>query len=312
MSLFTFGCSFTQYKWPTWADIVGQEFESYENWGQSGGGNQFIFNSLIECLVKNKISMNDTVIIMWSSFAREDRYVDGKWITSGGIFTQDVYDGQFVKKFADLRGYCIRDYNTIFAAQNILKNIGCKFYFLSMLPLTNPDQYHNDNCTDKIADLLTYFKPILDQTRSSIYEVIFNFDWCSRPRPFVYDGHSATKKNQYNAIKDPSWPVWPGSLYSTTEDRAFLTALSDKIKKECLETFGLDLYKSTTPKDAPASRVKQLDLHPTPSEHLEYLEKVLPEISISQSTKDWVAHVDTQARSSEPCSPWAWQTITRW
>ena len=46
--LFTFGCSFTSYHWPTWADILGREYDYFENWGRSGGSNQFIFNSLIE------------------------------------------------------------------------------------------------------------------------------------------------------------------------------------------------------------------------------------------------------------------------
>lgn len=32
--LFTFGCSFTKFFWPTWADILGQEFDYYENWGR--------------------------------------------------------------------------------------------------------------------------------------------------------------------------------------------------------------------------------------------------------------------------------------
>ena len=34
--LFTFGCSFTNYAWPTWADFLGLEFEHFENWGVSG------------------------------------------------------------------------------------------------------------------------------------------------------------------------------------------------------------------------------------------------------------------------------------
>jgi hypothetical protein len=29
--LYTFGCSFTKYKWPTWADFIGNQFEIYEN-----------------------------------------------------------------------------------------------------------------------------------------------------------------------------------------------------------------------------------------------------------------------------------------
>ena len=30
------------------------------------------------------------------------------------------------------------------------------------------------------------------------------------------------------------------------------------------------------------------DYHPTPVEHLEYIEKILPEYTISDSTVDWV------------------------
>ena len=73
--LYTFGCSFTQYFWPTWADILGQEFDYYENWGKLGGGNQFIFNSIIECSLRNKLTPNDTVAIMWTNVTREDRYI---------------------------------------------------------------------------------------------------------------------------------------------------------------------------------------------------------------------------------------------
>ena len=41
---------------------------------------------------------------------------------------------------------------------------------------------------------------------------------------------------------------------------------------------------------------ERYDLHPTPIEHLEYLEKVLPEISISESTKDWVLSMDAELK----------------
>ena len=45
--LFTFGCSVTEFIWPTWADILGREFDYYENWGRVGAGNLYIFNSII-------------------------------------------------------------------------------------------------------------------------------------------------------------------------------------------------------------------------------------------------------------------------
>ena len=41
--LITFGCSFTDYSWPTWADIIALDREvEYENWAIGGGGNQQI------------------------------------------------------------------------------------------------------------------------------------------------------------------------------------------------------------------------------------------------------------------------------
>ena len=40
--LYTFGCSFTKYVWPTWADLLLSQVDG-ENWGMCGGGNKFIF-----------------------------------------------------------------------------------------------------------------------------------------------------------------------------------------------------------------------------------------------------------------------------
>ena len=48
--LFAFGCSFTGYGWPTWADIIGQSFDYYENWGKSGIGNYLISSRVVERL----------------------------------------------------------------------------------------------------------------------------------------------------------------------------------------------------------------------------------------------------------------------
>ena len=76
--LYTFGCSFTNYKWPTWADILSKEFEYFENWGRPGAGNSYITNAVVEASIKNKFTKDDTIMIMWSSMTREDRYLDKK------------------------------------------------------------------------------------------------------------------------------------------------------------------------------------------------------------------------------------------
>ncbi len=70
--LFTFGCSFTNYKWPTWADFIATEYDYYENWGKSGAGNYHILSQLFECNQINNFTKNDTVLIMLTSFTRFD------------------------------------------------------------------------------------------------------------------------------------------------------------------------------------------------------------------------------------------------
>ena len=58
--LFTFGCSFTMYAWPTYADFLGYSFDEYENWAFPGLGNRAIAERIAECHVKNKFTeIND-------------------------------------------------------------------------------------------------------------------------------------------------------------------------------------------------------------------------------------------------------------
>ena len=120
---FAFGCSFTHYFWPTWADIIGREIPYYENWGKGAAGNQFIFNSIIECNLRNKFNEDDLVIAMWSSCSREDRYLNGNWLVAATDNRDDVYGKSWMDKFGkEGKGNMIRDFASISAIQQILEN----------------------------------------------------------------------------------------------------------------------------------------------------------------------------------------------
>ena len=241
--LFTFGCSFTQYCWPTWANILGQEYDKFENWGKPGAGNSFIFNSLIESIKRNTIDKDDTVIIMWTSIGREDRWVSERgWVTPGSIYNQDEYDKKFVTKWADPQGYLIRDLAFISAAQMILSATGCKWEFISLAPL----YYYDDSGTKKnklIIDnkLQSLYNKELSVIKPSVFEVVFKNNWSSR----------------------------------------------DKIKP-------------LLPDD-----------HPTPIEHLMYLDAVLPNYTISPETRDLVILADKNVILNKPFdwSHWRNQNI---
>lgn len=137
---FAFGCSFTYYLWPTWADIIGQNIPHYENWGIGGAGNQFIFNSIIECNRRNKFSKDDLVIVMWTSCSREDRYVDNSWLVAATENRAKLYGKDWAKKFANQgKGLMIRDFATIDATQQLLDAFKCDWVNLNGLPLIRFD-----------------------------------------------------------------------------------------------------------------------------------------------------------------------------
>lgn len=235
--LYTFGCSFTQYwRWPTWADALGQEFDHFENWGLCGAGNSYILWSLIECNQRNRLNAGDEVWIMWSNTSREDRYVDNRWVEGGNIYwtTGSQLPAEYVKKFACERGYLIRDMANIAAAKQLLEHWGCKFKFLSMVPLTKTNEtiglgYNPDDRRSSDQDVRDLYQDVLSTIAPSVLELIFNGEWWSRPGGIPLDGE--TKR----------------------------------------------------------------DFHPTPLEHVEYLDLVAPGV-LSDATREWMTKCYWQAK----------------
>jgi len=269
--LFTFGCSFTSYIWPTWADILAARFDEHQNWGRAGGGNQFIANSLVECHLKNKISCADTVAIMWSNVSRIDSYKDGKWILTGNMYTNSEQPA-VVRYFDDARGLFIRDLASIYLAHQLIEKIGCRHYIFSMTDILNPTQYGSDNASDLVSDMLPFYQETLSKIRPSVHKVIFNYDWSSRP--FGDKILVEELQQHYQKVAGPDWPEF---------NKIFEPDTHKALKKKILrEIFNLNKWDWKTM----LGHCRRSDLHPTPLEHIEYLAKVLPEEPTSSETYD--------------------------
>jgi hypothetical protein len=150
---FAFGCSFTNYKWPTWADIIGKDIELYVNWGQLGAGNYFIFNSIIEADARYNFTKDDLIIIFWSIKEREDRYVGNKWEHTSPYNVESKYGREWASNYYfDNRNYLIRDLSLIKATQTILSSKHCDWANLSwgeFLDSTEKDNYDIASISDK-------------------------------------------------------------------------------------------------------------------------------------------------------------------
>ena len=170
---FAFGCSMTSYYWPTWADIISREIPESYNYGQSGGGTLFISSQVTEANLRYQFDQNDLVMVMWSSIAREDRYRHGQWITPGNIYTQNYFDDDFVKAWADTRGYLIRDLSVITMCKKMLDSLNVDYHMLNMSPFVD------NSSTD--LDVTDFFKETLDEIYKDILTVEYNGVWPQHP-----------------------------------------------------------------------------------------------------------------------------------
>lgn len=146
--LFTFGCSFTQFNWPSWADLLGQEqgVFYFANWGCAGLGNRAIAERVAECNVRAKFTPDDVVIVQWSSHFRHDWMHTrmpvedvSLWRTKGSIFSPPnhyTFDEHWVRKFWDEKAYYIHTLNSIALVQGLLDASGCKWYMTSLNDLS--------------------------------------------------------------------------------------------------------------------------------------------------------------------------------
>lgn len=146
--LFTFGCSFTNYNWPTWADLLGQEYlPLYYNWGYPGLGNRAIAERVAECHARMDIGPEDTVVVQWSSPLRNDYMkfdlrttTEGtKWKTHGSIFSKEnsrIYDRKWIADFWDEKAYLVHTLNNIILTIGILESTGCSWRMTAMNDIT--------------------------------------------------------------------------------------------------------------------------------------------------------------------------------
>lgn len=266
--LFTFGCSLTRYQYPTWADILGKEWEYYENWGKPGSGNLYILNSLIECLHRNNLSSDDYVMIMWTGLSRIDYYQFGTWRSLVNNFPNE--SGHLAVNCPD--GYEIVNYPLMYAAHKILDENNIPYKSMTW---TN---YFNNSPVGILYN----------DTLNKIFKIKFNFNRINyKPLPTLY--YSERLKNLYTTMAGKDWP----SL-GTIVDGSYVCANSE-IEAEILNF--IKIYSHD--KDVQMVLNQTVDTHPRPSQHLEAVNCYFSEVKISDATQQWVQEIDEKIISGK-------------
>ncbi len=174
---FSFGCSFTKYKWPTWADIIAYDLNcTYYNFGKSGAGNMYISNIIAQADNFFQFNKHDLVVICWTNVFREDRYTSKQeWILPGNLSTQQIYDRKFVRKYNSIEHCLLRDYAQIYFVYQLLKS-KTNLQFLCMInPFDIFDQFDNTIVVNKKLDVLkNTYSSIIDIMPKDYYAYLWN------------------------------------------------------------------------------------------------------------------------------------------
>lgn len=127
---FAFGCSYTNYVWPTFADLVGCNFEEFYNFGLSGSDNTYALNRLIDTHSHFQLNPETDFVIYgvtgFGRFTYWDRNHD--WIAQGDVNFSERKDP---RKNNFLR---LENYSPIYAAY---RSINAIKIFKNFLQATN-------------------------------------------------------------------------------------------------------------------------------------------------------------------------------
>ena len=254
--LFTFGCSFTQYIWPTWADILSKNFKFYENWALAGAGNLYIFNSIIEANKRHCFNKEDTIIIMWSGLTRIDYYKNNSWQPQGGDF-------EF--KHNDITGVEVINYAYIDSIKSLFDSLGLNYKMLCLTPYTKNCKSY-DLYKDSIDSLTLFPYKTTNKTVSLNLSDLKN--------TYFYD----LIKGTYDRNAGSDWPKFDDYWNNTSIVKNI--KIQNEIKN-CISAFteGYNhLQKS----------INLVDSHPIPYEHLTAVTKLFPNYVLSNQTENWV------------------------
>jgi len=138
--LFVFGCSYTSWMTPTWADFLATGYDHFENWAIEGIGNRAIVERLSECLLSRNIGKDDTVVVQWTEPHREDYHRPDllpttNWSRMGSIFNQGT--SKIIVDSWNEKSYLMHSMNFIHLGINLLSNSNCKWFATSSSDLTH-------------------------------------------------------------------------------------------------------------------------------------------------------------------------------
>jgi hypothetical protein len=141
--LITFGDSFANYVWPMWPELLAQDYDETLNYGRSGCGNSYIFNSFMTHHLTKGFSHTDTVIIEWTEPTRVDFIKDGDWVTEGNKTVESLMINDLDYFLSD-QTVVLNQLTMMVSVIQFLANSGCNWYFMFLNEASMPHRVSAD------------------------------------------------------------------------------------------------------------------------------------------------------------------------
>ena len=268
--LFTFGCSMTKSFYPTWADILGRNWEYSENWARSGVGNTFIFNSIIECDHRNHLTPEDTILILWTAMSgRHDCYQFDRW-----VHEMDAYPDKFGSKgfrYNCPTGYEIINYAQICAIHGYLDSKKINYKSMTWYQI------------DQDTEIAKFYQSTVDKIEYVKFEP--NQKYYKQPSD-EYQTFLETATKLYQDLAGDQWPSLDNIIkgqYNITEDF---------VKKELEDFEKLLTTQKNNVRQTFKEKAENIDSHPLPTQHFKMVENTFPDIKLSADTEHWCESIE--------------------
>lgn len=179
MSWGAFGCSFTKFKWYTWADFLKINVSKSKNHGLAGSSNEFICRQILKHGKKH-----NSIVVMWSGYDRihNDYYLNEHGYNAGRHRSNDVPLTQLLE----------RSLEYIWLANHYCKINNIKIYNFSMTILEIAE-------TKKITPIPEYLD--INHKHWPIDMVQYCLENPSKFSQQNHDGHPLPSQH-YNYFKD--------------------------------------------------------------------------------------------------------------
>lgn len=177
--VFAFGCSFTAYTYPTWASLIFQECTNAEhyNFAKPGMGNLGIASRIAEANTKYNFNEDDLILVMYTTFFREDRWITDRWETHGCVYSQGYYNKNFVKNYVDPIGCLIRDFAQIELSTRYLNSLPCDTLMLKASDIRDEGKHFIYESPNRYDAITATYDTLWNQFPPSLREVMFPNGW---------------------------------------------------------------------------------------------------------------------------------------